>query len=170
MAFNTQSRRSLTSDAISRSYRRRFICDNESDIASLVSKLRLCVLNAAPFENRWWRLTANQGTGFTDEMRMHIAWDISPSPTFKWNEILKEWLTTLTTLFQFPSSGLICSLYHISHTSHTSLPPPRALVFLFFTLWLVWGCCTLPLSAFVFSFLRWLVCYGNGQNCLLYML
>ncbi len=32
------------------------------------------------FENRWWRFTANQGTGFTDEMRMHIAWDISPSP------------------------------------------------------------------------------------------
>ncbi len=28
------------------------------------------------------RLTANQGTGFTDEMRMHIAWDISPSPSY----------------------------------------------------------------------------------------
>ncbi len=73
----------LTSDAISRSYRRRFNCDNERDIASLVSDLRLCVLNASPFENRWWRFTANQGTGFTDEMRMHIAWDISPSP--RWN-------------------------------------------------------------------------------------
>ncbi len=74
--------------AISRSYRRRFICDYESDIVSLVSDLRLRVLNAAPFENRWWRLTANQGTGFTDEMRMHIAWDTvyrpalpTPSPT-----------------------------------------------------------------------------------------
>ncbi len=33
----------------------------ERDIASLVSDLRLCVLNAAPSENRWWRLTANQG-------------------------------------------------------------------------------------------------------------
>ncbi len=30
----------------------RFICDSERDIASLVSDLRLCVLNAAPFENR----------------------------------------------------------------------------------------------------------------------
>ncbi len=39
----------------------------ERDIASLVSELRLRVLNAAPFENRLWRLTANQGTGFTDE-------------------------------------------------------------------------------------------------------
>ncbi len=37
-AFNTQSRRSLTSDAISRSYRRRFICDNESDIASELNR------------------------------------------------------------------------------------------------------------------------------------
>ncbi len=34
-AFNTRSRRSRTSDAISRSYRRRFICDNESDFAWL---------------------------------------------------------------------------------------------------------------------------------------
>ncbi len=42
----------------------------------LVSDLRLCVLNAAPSENRWWRFTTNQGTGFTDEMRKHIAWDI----------------------------------------------------------------------------------------------
>ncbi len=25
-------------------------------------------------------ITANQETGFTDEMRMHIAWDISPNP------------------------------------------------------------------------------------------
>ncbi len=50
----------------------------------LVSDLRLCVLNAAPFENRWWRLTANQETGFTDEMRMHIAWDISPNPTIEY--------------------------------------------------------------------------------------
>ncbi len=40
----------------------------EHDIASLVSDLRFRVLNAAPFENRWWRLTANQGAGFTDEI------------------------------------------------------------------------------------------------------
>ncbi len=68
----------------------------ERDIASLVSELRLCVLNAAPFENRWWRLTANQGTGFTDEMRMHIAWDISPSPTSEADTMLyimtESWL------------------------------------------------------------------------------
>ncbi len=28
-------------------------------------------------------ITANQRTGFTDEMRMRIAWDISPSPNLK---------------------------------------------------------------------------------------
>ncbi len=89
------------------------------------TQYRVHIDSSAPFENSWWRLTANQGAGFTDEMRMHIACDISPSPTFKLNEILKEWLTML---FQFPSSGLICSLYHISHTS---LPPPRALFFFF---------------------------------------
>ncbi len=97
--FNTQSCRSLTSYAILCSYRRRFICDNESDIASLVSDLRLGVLNAALFENRWWRFTANQGAGFTDEMRMHIAWDISPSPT----------LVTLKTLI----SLLFVNYWHI---------------------------------------------------------
>ncbi len=79
-AFNTQSRRSLISDAISLSLSQMNRLRYERDIASLVSELRLCVLNAAPFENRWWRFTANQGAGFTDEMRMHIAWDISPSP------------------------------------------------------------------------------------------
>ncbi len=46
------------------------------------SELQLCVLNATPFENRWWRFTANHGTGFTDEMRMTIACDISPSPIY----------------------------------------------------------------------------------------
>ncbi len=30
-------------------------------------------IKCAPFENSWWRFTANHGTGFTDEMRMHIA-------------------------------------------------------------------------------------------------
>ncbi len=33
------------------------------------------VLTAAPFESRWWRFTANHGTGFTDEMRIRIAFD-----------------------------------------------------------------------------------------------
>ncbi len=73
----------LTSDAISLSLWQMNRLRYERDIASLVSDLRLCVLNATPFENRWWRLTANQGAGFTDEMRMHIAWDISPSPTYQ---------------------------------------------------------------------------------------
>ncbi len=40
----------------------------ERDIASLVSDLRLCVLNASPFENRWWRFTANHRTVFTDDV------------------------------------------------------------------------------------------------------
>ncbi len=40
-------------------YRSWIAFDMNCDIASLVSDLRLCVLNAAPFENRWWRLTAN---------------------------------------------------------------------------------------------------------------
>ncbi len=44
----------------------------ESDIAKLVSELRLCVLPAAPFENSWWGFRA----GFTDEKRLH-------SPTLK---------------------------------------------------------------------------------------
>ncbi len=52
-AFNTQSRSSLTSDAISRSLLQLNRLRYECDIASLVSDLRLCVLNAAPFENRW---------------------------------------------------------------------------------------------------------------------
>ncbi len=34
-------------------------------------------------ESRWWRFTANHGTGFTDEMRMIIAFDISPSPIIR---------------------------------------------------------------------------------------
>ncbi len=33
-------------------YRRWIAFDNECDIASLVSELRICVLNATPFENR----------------------------------------------------------------------------------------------------------------------
>ncbi len=49
-------------------------------IAYLVSDLRLCVLNAAPSENSWWRFTANHRTVFTDEMRMTIARKISCSP------------------------------------------------------------------------------------------
>ncbi len=53
-AFNTRSRRSLTSHAISRSYRMRFISDYERDFAWLVSKLRLRVLNAAPSERYAW--------------------------------------------------------------------------------------------------------------------
>ncbi len=43
--------------------------------------LAVCVLNAAPFENSWWRFTANHRTVFTDEMRMTIACKISCSPT-----------------------------------------------------------------------------------------
>ncbi len=70
-AFNTHSRSSLTSYPISRSLLNCF----------LFSELRLCVLNTAPFENRWWRFTANHRTVFTDEMRMTIACKISCSPT-----------------------------------------------------------------------------------------
>ncbi len=35
-------------------------------------------------------INRNQGTGFTDEMRMHIAWDISPSPTSFFNQVTDE--------------------------------------------------------------------------------
>ncbi len=59
-------------------YRRWIAFDYERDIVLLYSELRLCVLNDAPFENRWRRFTANHRTGFTDEMRMHIA---SSSPS-----------------------------------------------------------------------------------------
>ncbi len=47
-AFNTQSRSSLTSYAISRSLSQLNHLRYERDIASLVSELRLCVLNATP--------------------------------------------------------------------------------------------------------------------------
>ncbi len=80
-AFNTQSRSSLTSYAICAQNRRWIACDSEREIALLVSDLRLCVLNAAPFENNWWRFTANQRTVFTDEMRMTIACNIPCSPS-----------------------------------------------------------------------------------------
>ncbi len=43
--------------------------------------LMLCVLTAAPFENRWWRFTTNQGSGFTDEM--HISHEIYHIHTLK---------------------------------------------------------------------------------------
>ncbi len=57
-------------------HNRRWISfDYEREIALLVSDLRLCVLTAAPSESRWWRFTANHGTGFTEEMRMIIAFD-----------------------------------------------------------------------------------------------
>ncbi len=53
-----------------------FIIADEShsimNVISRVSELRLCVLTAAPFENRWWRFTANHRAGFTDEMRMRL--------------------------------------------------------------------------------------------------
>ncbi len=47
-------------------------CDSSAILNAIlnISELRLCVLTATPFENRWWRFTANHRTGFTDEMRM----------------------------------------------------------------------------------------------------
>ncbi len=45
------------------------------DIAQLVSELRLCVVNAALSECRWWWFTTNHESGFTDEMRMIIEFD-----------------------------------------------------------------------------------------------
>ncbi len=46
------------------------IADIERDI-----DLQLCVVNAAPSESSWWRFTTNHRTGFTDEIRMIIAFD-----------------------------------------------------------------------------------------------
>ncbi len=37
--------------------------------------LTLCVLTVAPSESKWWWFSANQETGFTEEMRMIIACD-----------------------------------------------------------------------------------------------
>ncbi len=48
--------------------------------ALLVSELRLCVVNAAPSESRWWRFTADYRTGFTDKMRMEIGFDLIVQP------------------------------------------------------------------------------------------
>ncbi len=61
-------------------YRIRFICDSERELRSLSINYG-SVLNAAPFENNWWRFTANHRTVFTDKMRMTIACNISCSPT-----------------------------------------------------------------------------------------
>ncbi len=92
VAFNTQS--CSSSYAIRAQNRRWIACDSEREIALLVSNLRLGVLNAAQFKNRWWRFTANHRTVFTDVMRMTIACNISCSPiwdaqmfwsSFVWN-------------------------------------------------------------------------------------
>ncbi len=37
--------------------------------------LLLCVVTAAPYENRWQRFTADKETGFTVEMHMLIEFD-----------------------------------------------------------------------------------------------
>ncbi len=79
-AFNTQSRSSRTSYAIHAQNHRCIACDSEREIAELVRELRLCVLNAAPFENNWSKFTANHRTVFTEEIRMTIACNISCSP------------------------------------------------------------------------------------------
>jgi len=81
-AFNTQSRSSLTSYAISRSLSHAMHLWFWAWIASLVRELRLCVLNAAPFENSWSKFTANHRTVFTEEIRMTIACNISCSPKY----------------------------------------------------------------------------------------
>ncbi len=44
-------------------------------LAVNLHQLRLRVLTVAPSENRWWRFTANQETGFTAEMRMLVEFD-----------------------------------------------------------------------------------------------
>ncbi len=80
--------------------------DNERDIASLVSNLWLCVLNAASSESRWWRFTANHRTGFTDEMHKTIACNISFSPNLDhtiytiWIISTHSWLIQRSNLMQ----------------------------------------------------------------------
>ncbi len=106
-------------------YRRWFICDNERNIALLVSDLRLCVLNAAPFESRWWRFTANHGTGFTDEMRMIIAFDISPSPSgealsLNWRDISSMAGKELMRLL--PPFGWVLFLHVVNFRGEASKP------------------------------------------------
>lgn len=79
--FDTRSRGSLAGYAISHSNRRWIAFHNGRVVAWLVGGLRLCVLNGALFENRWWRFSANHETGFADWMRVNIImFDISPSP------------------------------------------------------------------------------------------
>ncbi len=87
VAFNTQNHSSLTSYAISRSL---------SHSIHLRLWARICV---APFENSWWRFTANHRTVFTDEMRMTIACKILCSPniyiymhTYIHTELGSNWL------------------------------------------------------------------------------
>ncbi len=76
-------RSSLTSYAIHAQNR-----DIERNIALLASELQLCVLNAAPFENRLWRFINNHRTGFTDEMRITIAFNISCRPSWLYSDLL----------------------------------------------------------------------------------
>ncbi len=69
----------------------------------------LCVLNAAPFESRWWRFTANHRTVFTDEMRMTIACKISCSPKCEKLSFPKCGTHVYSLLF-FHFSGIIMSI------------------------------------------------------------
>ncbi len=109
VAFNTQSRRSLTSYAISRSLSHAIHLRFWARIVQLVSELRLCVLNAASSESRWWRFTANHWTGFTDEMHMTITCNISCSPSkdaLNWPEVTVK---TFIMLEKISISNKCCS-------------------------------------------------------------
>ncbi len=70
-----------------------------------------CVLNAAPSESRWWRFNANHGTGFTDKMRMNIAFNISPSPNSSYTQIyFKPIFCLFLERFPFPKPLIMLSL------------------------------------------------------------
>ncbi len=116
-AFNKQSRSSLTSYAICAQNCRWIACDSEREIALLVSNLWLCVLNAALFENRWWRFTANHRTIFTDAnhrtvftdvMLMTIACNISCSPNLRCTNVLIQLCLELFSLVKQKENRQYC--------------------------------------------------------------
>ncbi len=49
---------------------------NLSNHSTKVAVIMQILLNAAPFENRGWRIITNHRTGFTDEMCMTFTFDI----------------------------------------------------------------------------------------------
>ncbi len=74
---------SEASSVISSNEMRIIKCDSSAILnAILRSDLWPCVLNGAPSESTRWRFTTNHRTGFTDDMCVIIACDLSCSTSY----------------------------------------------------------------------------------------